>query len=83
MKIEYAGSVRVAAGWRSVTFRAEARKISPKMAEVLEITSIDGEEPDYGMSRTGARRQEYNGRFWAAAEIGKKKRIGAVRIIED
>jgi hypothetical protein len=82
MKIQYTGSVKTPAGWRSVRFTAEARAISAKMICVDKILEIDGEMPGYGMSRTGARRQEYNGKYFAEAEMGKNKRLSTVQIIE-
>lgn len=82
MKIEYKGSVRTQAGWRSVTIRAVAEKISEKIVKVVKVLEIDGETPKYGMSRTGARRQEYNGIYFAGAEAGKNKRLSACTIME-
>jgi hypothetical protein len=53
------------------------------MARVSEVVAIDGEEPSYGMSRTGARRQEYDGRYVAKREAGARKRLSACSILED
>jgi hypothetical protein len=82
MIIEYNASVKTEAGWRSVTIRAEATQASAAMAEVTKVISIDGEMPGYGMSRTGARRQQYNGKYVAEREIGARKRLSACEIIE-
>jgi hypothetical protein len=83
LTIKYRSSVYVAAGWRSIAIMAEADRISPKMAQVTKIISIDGEAPDYGMSRTGARRQEYNGHSVAQREIGARKRISTCTIVDE
>jgi hypothetical protein len=82
MIIKYQSSVKVAAGWRSVEITAEVEKISAGTVRVIKVTEIDGESPDYGMSRTGARRQEFNGKFWANTQIGLNKRLSACEIIE-
>ena len=82
MKIKYSIGVKVPAGWRSVTVIAVAEKISAAMVQVKEILTIDGEKPSYGQSRTGAKRQEFNGMYWANAETGKKKRLSACEILE-
>ena len=57
MIIEYNASVKTEAGWRSVTIRAEAERISAGMARVTKVILIDAEVPGYGMSRTGARKR--------------------------
>ena len=83
MIIEYNGTVLCNAGFRAVTIRAEAERISAGMARVTKVISIDGEVPGYGMSRTGARRQEYNGHNVAQREIGARKRISSCTVIEE
>lgn len=80
LTISYSASVYTAAGWRNVTIAAKAEKISAGMAKVLEVTEIDGEAPRYGMSRTGAKRQEFNGVAIARREIGAKKRLSACAV---
>ena len=80
IRIKYTTSVFTAAGWRSVTVAAEADQISAGMASVTCITAIDGEAPSAGMSRTGARRQQYNGQAIAKREIGARKRLSACAI---
>lgn len=82
MKIKYTSSVKTVAGWRSVTITAIADKISPAMVVVRTVELINGEKPDYGQSRTGAKRQEFNGRYFAAQQVGAKKRISTCDVIE-
>lgn len=82
MIIDYKSSVYTPAGWRSVTIRARAEQISPAMARVTEVLTIDGETPSRTMSRTGAKRQEYWGTGTAAREIGARKRLSACTIGE-
>jgi hypothetical protein len=81
IRIKYTASVFTAAGWRSVTVAAEADQISAGMATVTRVTGIDGEAPSYGMSRTGARRQQYNGQAIAKREIGARKRLSACAVV--
>lgn len=76
--IEYKGSVNTPAGWRSVYYEGTAEQISDKRVKVIEITKIDGENVERNMSRTGARRQQYNGIYFADAEKGKTKNISAL-----
>jgi peptide deformylase len=80
MIIEYTASVFTPAGWRGVTIRAIAERVSAGMARVTAVTAIDGEDPRPGMSRTGARRQQFNGAGVAAREIGVRKRLSACNI---
>lgn len=81
VKIEYTASVMVSAGWRSVTIEAEAEKTSEKMAKVVKILAIDGEEPYGYKSRTGAKRQTYNASGIARREEGKTKRLSACTVL--
>ena len=83
MQVRYTSSVKVPAGWRSVSVVANVEKVSPAMAKVVDVLFIDGEVPSYGQSRTGAKRQEFNGKYWAEAQIGAKKRLSACEIIAD
>lgn len=76
--IEYKGSVNTPAGWRSVYYTATAKQISAKRVQVIEVTHIDDEVVGYYMSRTGAKRQQYNGMYFANLEQGKKKNISAL-----
>ena len=82
IKINYNASVFTAAGWRSVTITAMAEPSKTgKMARVTEVTAIDGKTPTTGMSRTGAKRQAYNGKSIAKREIDANKRLSACTII--
>ncbi len=81
MKIAYSIGVHVPAGWRQVRIVAEASRVSPGFARVTDVLEIDGEHPSRHQSRTGARRQEFNGQWWAANEVGKRKRLSACRIM--
>lgn len=83
MRIEYTASVFTAAGWRSVAITADAERVSDRMARVVAVTAIDGHDPRPGMSRTGARRQQYNGAAIAAREVGARKRLSACNILEN
>ena len=80
LTIEYQTSVFTSAGWRGVTVTAQAVKVSAGMAVVKAVALIDGETPNAGMSRTGARRQAFNGVTTALREVGAKKRLSACRI---
>ena len=82
MIVEYKGSVNTRAGWRSVYFKANAKKISDKRVEIINIISIDDEPVQYDMSRTGANRQQYNGVYFAEQEHGKKKNISSLFSVE-
>jgi hypothetical protein len=79
--IEYKSSVLVDAGWRSVYIKAKAVKISPKMAEVVNVLEIDGEIPSGYVSRTGAKRQRYNSDSIAKREVGSRKRISSCSVL--
>tara|TARA_R110000868_G_scaffold96010_2_gene264108 strand:+ start:1501 stop:1755 length:255 start_codon:yes stop_codon:yes gene_type:complete len=81
MKLEYTASVFTQAGWRSVTITADAKQISLGMAQVTQVTEIDGEAPTGYMSRTGAKRQTYNASGIAQREIGAKKRISSCKVL--
>jgi hypothetical protein len=81
--ISYTSSVKVLAGHRSVTITAKAERISAGMAQVVEVLAIDGEAPRYGMSRTGAARQQYDGRYVARREVGSRKRLSACVVTEE
>lgn len=79
--IVYSSAVKVEAGWRQVNVKASAEKISAGMAVVREVVEIDGETPASGQSRTGAKRQSFNGKWWAAQQVGAKKRISSCEIV--
>ena len=78
--LNYTASVFTAAGWRNVTITADADQTSAGMATVTRVTAIDGEAPTYGMSRTGAKRQSFNGQAIAKREAGARKRLSACAI---
>ena len=77
--IEYRTSVYVAAGWRGVIVNARATlSKTGRMATIDEVTAIDGETPARYMSRTGSRRQAYNGLSIAQREQGARKRVSTL-----
>jgi hypothetical protein len=78
MKIEYKASVHTPAGHREVYVIANAKKISDKRCEVIEVLAIDLEVPAKNMSRTGANRQKFDGLYFASSEAGKKKNISSL-----
>jgi hypothetical protein len=82
MLITYNASVHTAAGWRHVTIRAEAERLSAGMAKVTKVIDIDGESPTGTRSRTGARRQQYYAGGVAMREVGARKRISACVVEE-
>lgn len=82
IKVVYKGSVSTPAGWRSVDFIGFAEKLSEKRCKITNITQIDGKPVSYNMSRTGAKRQQYNGRYFADAEVGKVKNISSLKIVK-
>lgn len=81
MKATYRSSVLTPAGWRSVDVEADVKKISEKRVQVETIMTIDGEIPHRNMSRTGAKRQQYNGMFTVEQELGKIKNISSLKSI--
>jgi hypothetical protein len=81
MNVEYKGSVSTPAGWRPVWMKGTAKKISEKRCEIIEITHIDDEEVSYNMSRTGAKRQSFNGMYFSDNEKGKKKNLSSITIL--
>ena len=84
MKVEYKASVNTPAGHRSVYVIANAKLISPKRCEIVEVVTIDDEEPSRVMSRTGAKRQQYDGIYCASMEVGKKKNLSSLfKVIEE
>ncbi len=78
MKIEYKTSVLTPAGHRTVYIVALAERVSEKRCKVTQVLTIDGEEPQRHMSRTGANRQVYNGEYVAEREPGKVKNISTL-----
>jgi hypothetical protein len=80
MVITYNSSVKTQAGWRSVTVTAEAVQISDKRVTVVKVLDIDGEGNSGFASRTGANRQKYNLGYFASAQAGLTKNIGAIQV---
>lgn len=83
MKVTYQTAVFAAAGWRQVEVTAEAEQTSPKMATVTEVLALDGEKPQGTLSRTGAKRQQYNASGIAQREVGARKRLSSCRVLEE
>ena len=81
MKIEYQIGVKTLAGWRPVSVVANAVAKSKAMVIVEFVHTIDGEVPSYCQSRTGSKRQSFNGLYFARAEVGKTKRLSACTIV--
>ena len=82
VSVEYRGSVKTPAGWRSVYYKGTADKISDKRVKIVSIDTIDDEPVSYNMSRTGANRQKFNGHYFAGQEIGKIKNISSLHSIK-
>ena len=82
MKVEYRATVNTPAGFRSVYAIATAKKISEKRCEIVEVLSFDDEDVNANMSRTGAKRQQYNGFYYADLEVGKKKNVSTLTVLE-
>jgi hypothetical protein len=82
VKIKYSIGVKTPAGWRSVSIIAQACAISEKMVTVENVLFIDNEAPGYNQSRTGAKRQQFNGLYFAQNEKGKKKRLASLKLLE-
>jgi hypothetical protein len=83
MQVSYSTSVFTAAGWRNVTITAVVDHISAKMVTVRKVVAINGEEPKYGMSCSGAKRQSFNGKAIAEREVGAHKRMSACEVLEE
>lgn len=81
MKVEYKASVLTPAGFRGVDMVAEVKSISAKRVEVVEVLTIDGEDVEANMSRTGAKRQSFYGVGAAARQVGAIKNLSACRLI--
>ncbi len=83
IKVEYNTSVMVGAGWRSVEVTAivELNKTGKK-GEVKDVLLLDSEEPAKNMSRTGSKRQSYNGEYVASNQIGSQKIISKCNVID-
>jgi hypothetical protein len=81
MIVKYQTSVFTPAGWRGVTITAEVAPTG-KMATVIKVLAIDGEQIKPTMSRTGAKRQQYHGTAIASREEGKRKRLSACEVLK-
>ena len=79
--ITYTTSVHTPAGWRSETVTALAKLLSPKRAQVVEVTDIGGNGATGYASRTGAARQKYSVGGVAQREIGKIKILSACETV--
>ena len=81
--ITYNTAVYTPAGWRSEVVTAIAKQLTPKRAEVVEVTDIGGNGKTGWASRTGAARQKYSVGGVAQREIGKIKILSACTILPD
>ena len=79
--ITYNTAVHTPAGWRSETVTAIAKQLSPKRAQVVEVTDIGGNGKTGYASRTGAARQNYSVGGVAQREIGKIKILSACETV--
>ena len=79
--VKYNSSVLTAAGWRSITIMAQANYLSAKRVEITCVDSIDGLTPSNNMSRTGSKRQTYDGLYYSNCESGKVKNISSLELI--
>ena len=79
--VKYNSSVLTAAGWRSITIVAGANYLSAKRVEIISVDSIDGLTPSNNMTRTGSKRQTYNGVYYSNNESGKVKNISSLELI--
>ena len=82
IKVQYNTSVFVAAGWRSETVTALAKKISEKRCEIVEVHDVGGHGDTGYASRTGANRQKYNVGSVAKREVGTIKIISKLTVLE-
>ena len=81
VNVKYSSSVLTAAGWRSITIMAQAKYLSAKRVEITCVDSIDGLTPSNNMSRTGSKRQTYDGLYYSNFEAGKIKNISSLELI--
>jgi len=79
--VKYNSSVLTLAGWRSITIVAHANYLSAKRVEIISVDSIDGLTPEKNMTRTGSKRQAYNGLYFAGNESGKVKNISSLELV--
>ena len=76
--VRYKSSVLTLAGWRSITIVAGANYLSAKRVEIINVELIDGLTPEKNMTRTGSKRQTYDGLYFAGNEAGKVKNISSL-----
>ncbi len=79
--VKYNSSVLTLAGWRSITIVAHANYLSAKRVEIISVDSIDGLTPEKNMTRTGSKRQTYDGLYFAGNEAGKVKNISSLELV--
>ena len=79
--VKYKSSVLTAAGWRSTTIVANANYLSAKRVEIISVELIDGLTPEKNMTRTGSKRQSYDGIYFAGNETGKVKNISSLEFV--
>jgi hypothetical protein len=79
--VKYKSSVLTMAGWRSVTIVAGANYLSAKRVEIISVDLIDGLKPEKNMTRTGSKRQTYDGLYYSNCESGKVKNISSLEFV--
>ena len=79
--VKYKSSVLTMAGWRSVTIMAHANYLSAKRVEIINVELIDGLTPEKNMTRTGSKRQSYDGLYYSNCEAGKVKNISSLEFV--
>ena len=79
--VRYKSSVLTLAGWRSITIVAGANYLSAKRVEIINVELIDGLTPQKNMTRTGSKRQTYDGIYYSNCEAGKVKNISSLEFV--
>ena len=79
--VKYKSSVLTLAGWRSTTIVAHANYLSAKRVEIINVELIDGLTPQKNMTRTGSKRQTYDGIYYSNCEAGKVKNISSLEFV--
>lgn len=82
MQAIYSASVHTPAGWRNVTVKADLLQVSKGMVTVVKVLEIDGEAPTRRMSVTGAKRQAFDGIYFANGQVGARKRLSTCTVLE-
>ena len=83
MIIRYKTSTLTRAGWRSVRITAEADQVAEKWAVVTSVLDIEGNGATGYASITGTKRQSYCADHISQREIGKRKLIRYLEIMEE